>query len=115
MRRIICLLLLVCLPLQGFALPWSMSTPAAGVLHEIDHDEGRLHHHDDGGSVHYDDSEESAEHLQDHSSPQPVALIAPQLPGVPPEPAMAAVGGDSSFLPDPLPDRLQRPPAPSLG
>lgn len=120
MRRLICLLLLVCLPLQSFALQsGALLYARAGdysISHQVDHAEGVEHHHDDNGSVHYDDSAESVQHIQDHSwSSQPAFLsvpyqaLPPQQSGSPVDDAVAR------FIPDPFVDSPLRPPASSLG
>jgi len=118
-RRLIATLLLLCLPLQGFAMQWGQ-LPAGGtassIVHELDHDYGvRHHHHEADGSVHYDDSDESVKHLQEHSSGQPAGIIAQTTLGAPPQPVSSILVEVTQFLPDPLPDCPHRPPARSLG
>ncbi len=70
-RHFLCLLLLICLPLQSFAAQMGdvQRVTPAGMAHELDHLQERLHHHhdDDDGAVHYDNSEESQEHSEKHS------------------------------------------------
>lgn len=118
MRRLICILLLMCLPLQSFALQGGavMFGSNVSMEHEIAHDGHVPHHHDGDGSLHYDDSEESSEHVQDHSScTQPADLSVPKLP-VAPEQLVSLVKTEfSRFIPDPYLDGPLRPPAPALG
>lgn len=77
MRRLLHILLLLCLPLYGFAMQGGLpQAPGAAsplqpamLLHELEHEQGVAHHHhEEDGSVHYDDSDESREHAQEHSS-----------------------------------------------
>ena len=118
MRRLICILLLMCLPLQSFA--FQVGSSAAGTdmsfAHEILHDEKVQHHHDDDGSVHYDDSAESAQHIQDHScSQQPVGFWVPKMASPPEQRMSVTVREFSRFIPDPFLDSPLRPPARALG
>lgn len=120
MRRLICILLLLCLPLHSFAMQGGAlllgSAGEISIVHELEHDERVEHHHDDNGSVHYDDSDESAQHIQDHSSsPQPAYLTGPNLPLAPMQLACAAQDAVVHFIPTPFLDSPLRPPAPSLG
>lgn len=118
MRRLICILLLMCLPLQSFALQGGsmLFGTDASLEHEIAHDDHVPHHHDGDGSLHYDDSEESSEHVQDHSNcSQPADLSVPKLP-VAPEQLVSLVKLEfSRFIPDPYLDGPLRPPSPALG
>ncbi|GIZ53294.1 hypothetical protein [Noviherbaspirillum aridicola] len=121
MRKLLCLFLLVLLPMHAFAMQggWYWSGKAAySIAHEIDHLIGAAHHHDDhhgSGAVHYDDSEASAEHLSDHAAAHGCAAIPPSV-----TPLIAARATRTTeiqpqhYIPDPFPQRLQRPPA-SLG
>lgn len=115
-RRLFCLLLLVLLPLHGFAMQsgWHSSGKAAfSIAHEIDHLTGASHHHDDEhGGIHYDDSQASAEHLTDHATVHGCAAIPPSA--VPLAAVRAIRTTDiqpQHYLPDPDPRRLQRPPS----
>lgn len=121
MRQLICILLLLCLPLQSFALPGGsllfVSANGNGMSHALEHDEGiQHHHHDDNGSVHYDDSDESLQHIHDHSSSPQLAFLAVQFQPIAPVLSAPAVdGGVTQFIPAPFLDAPLRPPAPSLG
>ena len=118
MRRLICILLLMCLPLQSFAFQGgsSASGPDMTFAHEILHDEQVQHHHDDDGSVHYDNSEESAQHIQDHScSQQPAGFWMPKRASPPEQLVSVAVLEFYRFIPDPYLDSPLRPPARALG
>lgn len=111
-RRLLCLLLLLVLPLQTLAAGGLLPTGNAhGLAHEIDHLKGTHHHHEEDGSIHYDESGESATHLAEHSPSQPSATLpsfhAPQT--VVPLYVVAAAPPPHS-LPDPVPERPQRPP-----
>jgi hypothetical protein len=114
-RRLFCILLMICLPLQAFAWQGSLP-PLGGVAHQLDHENDVHHHHDADGSVHYDHSEESVDHVQDGSScgqfynlPVTSVLIAPG-------PAGATLAVDvPRFIPKPFLDGPHRPPANTLG
>lgn len=115
-RRLFCLFLLVLLPMHSFAMQsgWYSSGKAAfSIAHEIDHLVGASHHHDgDHGGVHYDDSKASADHLTDHSTAHSCAAIPSS--GVSLVAARAIRTTETQpqhYLPDPDPQRLQRPPA----
>ncbi|WP_338770506.1 hypothetical protein [Massilia sp. METH4] len=117
MRHLLCILLMLCLPLQSFALQWEHVLAGDMTLaHEIEHDEQVSHHHEDDGSVHYDHSDESQNHLQDHTcSPQPAAF-APPAQALLPARLISIVRPDGPApMPDPLLDCPHRPPASPLG
>lgn len=115
MRRFVCIFLMLLLPLHSFAMQggWYSSASAFDIAHEIDHLAGAAHHHDDDhGSVHYDKSSDSAKHFADHAAGQScIALPSTVLP--PPTFAVGsrAIPEPRHYLPDPFPERLQRPPA----
>lgn len=119
LRRFVYLLLLLCLPLYGFAMQGSLAPVAGGatLVHELEHDEGvSHHHHEDDGSIHYDESDASLDHAQEHSSPsQPAGFGLPRL-SFPPE---QAVSEPASYVaravPEPFLDGPHRPPAFALG
>ena len=120
MRRLICILLLLCLPLQSFAVQGGAllfgSLAGQGIAHELEHAVELEHHHDDDGSVHYDDSEESVQHIQDYPSSTQVAHLAVPFQPIAPERLACAVDDVAPcFIPDPVPDNPLRPPAPALG
>lgn len=122
MRRLFCILLMLCLPLQGFAMQWPMALAsdaaplAQEVMHEVMHDAHVSHHHDDDGTLHIDDSDESEQHIQDHSSPpQPATLPALLLPLAPPGPVFTVPTALVQYIPDPMLELPHRPPSPSLG
>ncbi|MGZ9043961.1 MAG: hypothetical protein ACXW24_05960 [Telluria sp.] len=118
MRRFICILLLLCLPLQSFALQGGslLFGSDSSMAHEIAHEEQVQHHHDDDGSLHYDDSDESAKHLADHSaSPEPAGLSVPELSAGPEQLVSVTKPEFSRFIPDPYLDSPLRPPARTLG
>lgn len=118
MRRLICILLLMCLPLQSFAMHGAslLLGGGASMSHVVDHDQQIQHHHDVDGSTHYDTSDASAQHIQDHScSPQPAYLPAPKLPIVPDQLVSVAKLEFARFIPEPFLDGPHRPPAPTLG
>lgn len=120
-RRLLCLLLLICLPLQSFALQMedvARMTPA-GVAHELDHLQERLHHHhaddddsDAEGAVHYDNSEASIEHTEKHGHCCAQLLLKPlAAPFLPFEAAFATGGEPVLSTPHPYLDGPQRPPS----
>ncbi|MFN3791522.1 hypothetical protein [Massilia sp.] len=94
MRRFISILLLLCLPLYGFAMQGGLPQAygAGSLAHAVAHEENILHHHhEDDGSVHYDASEQSLAHAQDHHScAQPADLVVP-APILPPEQLLSSV------------------------
>lgn len=119
MRRIITLLLLLCLPLYGFAMPGGLSQAygAGSLAHAVAHDENILHHHhEDDGSVHYDASEQSLAHAQDHHScAQPIGVVVPSLI-VPPEQLLSSVLiPPAAALTEPFLDGPRKPPRPAPG
>lgn len=69
MRRLLCILLLICLPLQSFAsqLVGLQSLRVSGMVHEVERLAQLHHHHDGHGSAHYDESDESVAHADEHS------------------------------------------------
>ncbi|MEW6371152.1 MAG: hypothetical protein AB1584_09460 [Pseudomonadota bacterium] len=119
MRRIVHILLLLCLPLYGFAMQGSLppAGDAVSFVHELEHDEGvPHHHHEEDGSVHYDESDESLDHAQEHSSPlQPVGFGLPRLV-LPPEQPVSELGPYvARSVPEPFLEGPHRPPSSSLG
>lgn len=109
MRRLLCILLMFCLPLQGFAMQGSFA-------HEILHEEHVSHHHEADGSIHFDASDESVQHVQDHScSTQPGGLFFPALAPTPAQLVETVAIGEVAFIPDPMLEHPHRPPALSLG
>lgn len=105
------------LPLQSFAVQGGAFAleEAFDIAHEVDHLEGVRHHHDEHGAPHYDDSGESAKHFAEHSASQPgAALPSIAVPFLASEPFKAARGDFCHFIPNPIPERPQRPPQ-SLG
>jgi len=119
LHRIVHILLLLCLPLYGFAMQGGVSSVGnpVSLVHELEHDQGVAHHHhEDDGSVHYDESDESLEHAQEHSSPaQPAGLSLPRLI-VPPEQLVSALGSHVFHpVPEPFLDGPLRPPSSTLG
>lgn len=114
MRRLFCILLLICLPLQSFAAQFDgvRTPPAAAVSHALAHDQSQLHHHDDDGTVHYDESEASLEHAADQSSPVQFSLINPGVIAfMLPAASLADYPDPVSYIPDPCLDDPQRPPS----
>lgn len=119
MHRLICILLLICLPLQSFAMQGGLLAAASagqGMAHSLAHAEEIAHHHEHDGSVHYDDSAESVQHLQDHSSSSQAAYpTAPFQPAVQAQLAGAAGDHVAFHIPDPFLGSALRPPAPAPG
>jgi len=119
LRRIVYILLLLCLPMYGFAMQGSLPpvADAVSLIHELEHDEGiHHHHHEDDGSIHYDESDASLDHAHEHSSPsQPVGFGLPHLV-LPPEQPVSELGPYvAQAVPEPFLDGPHRPPASSLG
>ncbi len=114
MRRLVCLLLLICLPLQSFAWRNDNLQPAqSGLAHGIAHAEAQLHHHhDEDGSVHFDDSDESLKHSGEHSCATQCSLISGELTKFAQlKVSLAHAQAPPSALPNPFLDDPQRPPA----
>jgi len=114
LRRFITILLLLSLPLYGFAMRGGLPQAygAGALAHAVAHDENILHHHhEDDGSVHYDASEKSLAHAQDHHScAQPADLLLPALI-VPPEQLLSSVVVPAAqSLPEPFLDGPRKPP-----
>lgn len=113
MHRLFCLLLLICLPLQSFALQIAgVRLAGTGTTHQLEHADHVHHHHHDDGKVHYDESDESEQHSHEPSA-------TAQNPGPKMERALFSPLNDSladridpvSYIPDPYLDDPQRPPA----
>ncbi|MGZ8293730.1 MAG: hypothetical protein ACXWVG_11855 [Telluria sp.] len=118
MRRLICILLLLCLPLQSFAMHGGALAfgSDADLVHDAAHDDRIEHHHDTDGSIHFDDSDESAQHVQDHShSPHAVDIILAKLPAAPEQLVSVLKAEFSRFIPELFLDSPLRPPSPALG
>jgi hypothetical protein len=118
MRRFLCILLMLLLPLQGFAMQrnQAIQTGDLSFVHEVLHDEHISHHHEDDGSVHFDSSDESVQHVQDHScSPPPGGLFVPELAPAPNELVETVSIHLVTFIPDPMLEMPHRPPATTLG
>lgn len=118
LRRIFYVLLLLCLPLYGLAMQGGLphTDASASLAHALEHEKGVYHHHDVDGSVHYDQSDESIEHVQDHScSSQPAGSSMAAL-AVPPE---QQIVGRTPFLAqavsEPYLDGPRKPPRHALG
>lgn len=120
MHRLICILLLICLPLQSFAMQGGV-LPAGlgseqGLTHVLAHAEEIQHHHEDDGSMHFDDSAESVQHIHDHCSSVQAAFLAEPFTHIAPaQPASETGDATARYIPDPFLDSPLRPPAPSLG
>lgn len=115
MRKLLCLLLLVCLPLQSFALQGS-ALLSEGLAHTLQHEQGVQHHHARDGVVHYDDSDASHEHAAKHAAASSLPWsTAPHffLPALPA--GTHATTNPPCFLPDPVPDGPHKPPSIALG
>lgn len=112
MRRLFCLLLLICLPLQSFAaqVAW-VRLAGAGAAHLLAHAGQVHHHHHDDGVVHYEDSDESAQHSHDASAGAQHLLPPAPLLFNPVKAALAGPSRHGERLPDPCLDDSQRPPA----
>lgn len=119
MHRLICILLLICLPLQSFAVQGSWlpagTASGQGIAHVLAHADNIAHHHDGDGSVHYDDSDESVHHIQDSCAAQAAYLAEPFRPIAPVQLASEAGHLIARYIPDPFLDSPLRPPALSLG
>src|SRR5688572_8957564 len=102
------------LPLHSFAVQggWLSAENVFDIAHEIEHLQGASHHHEDDGSIHYGDSEESDKHFSEHSAAQPpLALPSMFLPPLSFAPLTAATSKPPQYIPDPIPERPQRPPS----
>lgn len=114
MRRLLCILLLTLLPLHGFAMQsgWLSAGGRYDVAHELEHMERTSHHHNGDGVVHYDDSSKSDQHVAEHSASGQQTATLPML--VPPQVTLTLLTvvplEFAQYLPDPAPERPQRPP-----
>lgn len=112
MRRLFCLLLLICLPLQSFAAQiGGVRLAGSGTAHQLDHANHVYHHHHHDGKVHYDESDQSVQHSHEpsatvqHFLPKAAALFIPLTV------SLAERGDPVSCIPHPYLDDPQRPPA----
>jgi hypothetical protein len=113
MRRFVYLLLLLCLPLYGFAMQGGLPQAHGGasLAHQVAHEEGiHHHHHEHDGSIHYDDSDESLAHVQEHSCAQPITFSVPSLTVPAERQAIAAAPFSARPVPDPFLDGPRKPP-----
>lgn len=118
MKRLLYIFLLLLLPLQSFALQGDrfVNGNAYDISHEVEHREGVNHHHEHDGSIHYDQSEESSQHFSEHSASQPVGALLPiEIQPLASSTVMISLKEQWQYLPDPIPERPQRPPSRSLG
>lgn len=113
MRRLFCLLLLICLPLQSFALQIAgIRLASTGTTHQLEHASDVHHHHHHDGKVHYDESDESVRH-----SHEPLTTMQHLVPKAEPalfSPMIVSLADQVdpvSYIPDPYLDDPQRPPA----
>lgn len=118
MRRFLTILLLLLLPLHGFAtqIGWATAGHDHTIAHELEHAQGTSHHHQYDGTIQYDESAESAEHVLEHTSCQ-LAFTLPSN-GIRPlmlTSVLIAKAEAWQYIPDPIPERPQRPPSTSLG
>lgn len=113
-RRLLCIFLMLLVPLHAFALQggWHSDGASFDIAHEIDHLVGASHHHDDHhGSVHYDESGASDKHFAEHSASHQCAGLPPAFePPFPAAPLRFAALDTAHFIPNPVPERLRRPP-----
>lgn len=84
------------------------------VAHELEHLNGKSHHHAEDGSIHYDESGESDKHFAEHSAsqqvPTPPSVVTPAIALA----LLSVVQSDlREYIPDPIPERPQRPPSTS--
>lgn len=118
MRRFIAVILFLLLPLQSFAMQgnWLSAGKDNNFAHVLEHFKGISHHHHEDGSAHYDESEESTQHFSESFAFQQTAT----LPTIGMQPITIflitiAPVEQWTFVPDPIPERPQRPPSLSLG
>lgn len=121
MHRLICILLLICLPLQSFAMQSGVLAAGPGNEHGFTHalahaEEIEHHHHDEDGSLHFDDSDESVQHVHDHCSSAQAAFLAEPFKQIAPaQPASETGDATARYIPDPFLDSPLRPPLTALG
>lgn len=114
MRRLFCLLLLVCLPLQSLASQTAGAWAASLALltHDTDPAAQLHHHHEEDGSVHYDNSDESVEHADEHSAaPQLIVLASSVMQFSHVAATLADYPDPASYLPEPCLEDPPRPPS----
>jgi hypothetical protein len=113
-RKLLCLLLMLILPLQAFALQGGSHPDAHAydLQHEMAHQHGVSHHHDDSGNVHYDDSTESKQHAADSVCCHHFASIASSNLFISFDaPSEAVNRTPATGVPPPFLERPQRPPS----
>lgn len=102
------------LPLHSFALQGGVLSANAwtNIAHELEHIAGVSHHHGEDGAIHYGDSSEASKHFAEHSAscPQTAAVPGVTLPQTTFELLEISLPEITSYIPDPIPDRPQRPP-----
>lgn len=112
MRRFICILLLMLLPLHGFAMQsGELGQHAYDFAHEIEHATDVSHHHEADGTTHYDQSDESVQHALDNTTfTQAVALPSLALPQPAAPPSSLGESRLSLLIPDGIRTLPIRPP-----
>lgn len=118
MRRFIYILLLLCVPLYGFAMQGGLPQAygSESLAHEIVHEEGiHHHHHEEDGSVHYDESDESFDHVHEHSCAQPISCSVPSLTVPPEQQVPEPMPFIAQAAPEPFLDGPRKPPRLALG
>ncbi|MDX1668788.1 MAG: hypothetical protein R3194_05180 [Limnobacter sp.] len=114
MRRLICLLLLFCLPFQavGVLAFETHNSHHEDIVHSVAHDNLQAHHHLVDGTIAFDQSEGSSEHLSDHAVYHAVtfAMLLSSVEVFPMSVDNIRVEDFSTFISDRSPDGLLRPP-----
>ena len=105
------------LPLHSFAMQcgWNFAACACAVAQDLDHLAGASHDQDSQEDGHaaqrYVDSAASDQHSAEHSaSHHCVALPSTVMPPMATDIVRFATHDPGHFLPEPIPERLQRPP-----
>ena len=112
MRRWVVIFVLAGMCWQAVGLPGlgALASVGDGATHAFFHWSESAHHHHDDGTYDQDDSDEAVRHvLSDDALTAPALCSAADSDIIAVSPARPG-SALSIYLPDPLPDRLRRPP-----
>jgi hypothetical protein len=104
------------IPLQALASQgtFALLGDSFDLVHELLHDEVKIHHHDEDGTIHFNDSQESMKHHSEHAANAPLLGLLPVtgLPVVTLTVLSRVPTPSVWYLPNPYLETPQRPPQP---